>query len=161
LSREQGEIRLVLHWQGDVHTELTVRGRRRGEHKLCTPAPIIEAVQLLSRIGSDEKIAGWLNHQQLRTGKGNFWTKAAVATLRSNRSFPVYSLERRKAEGWMTLTEAAAHLGISNTTLRHAAEAHEIPALHPLPLGPWIFKREDLQTTAANRVVQRAQRRRE
>ena len=158
---EQGEIRLVLHWQGDVHTELTVRRRRHGQNSLHTAASTVEAVQLLSRIGSDEQIAGWLNHHQLRTGKGNFWTKAAVASLRSKRSFPVYSPDRRKAEGWMTLKEAAAHLGISNTTLRYAAEAQEIPALHPLPLGPWIFKREDLETTAAKEVVQRARRRRE
>jgi len=161
VHREQGEIRLVLHWQGDVHTELTVRSRRRGENRAGTPAPIVEAVQLLSRIGSDEQIASWLNHQQLRTGRGNFWTNAAVASLRNTRSFPAYSPERRKMEGWMTLKEAAAHLGISTTTLRHAAEAHEIPALHPLSLGPWIFKREDLETTAAREVVQRVRRRRE
>jgi len=161
VHREQGEIRLVLHWQGDAHTELTVRSRRRGENRARTPAPIVEAVQLLSRIGSDEQIAGWLNHQQLRTGKGNFWTNAAVASLRNTRSFPAYSPERRKVEGWMTLKEAAAHLGISTTSLRQAAEAHKIPALHPLSLGPWIFKREDLETTAAKEVVQRVRRRRE
>jgi len=61
----------------------------------------------------------------------------------------------------MTLKEAAAHLGISTTSLRQAAEAHKIPALHPLSLGPWIFKREDLETTAAKEVVQRVRRRRE
>jgi excisionase family DNA binding protein len=161
VHREQGEIRLVLHWQGDVHTELTVRSRRPGENRARTPAPIVEAVQLLSRIGSDEQIAGWLNHQQLRTGRGNFWSNVAVASLRNTRSFPAYSPERRKVEGWMTLKEAAAQLGISTTTLRHAAEAHEIPALHPLSLGPWIFNREDLETTAAREVVQRVRRRRE
>jgi predicted site-specific integrase-resolvase len=61
----------------------------------------------------------------------------------------------------MTLNEAAAHLGISNTTLRHAAEAQKISALHPLPLGPWIFKRDDLETITAREIVQRARRRRE
>jgi excisionase family DNA binding protein len=61
----------------------------------------------------------------------------------------------------MTLKEAAAYLGISNTTLRYAAEANEIPALHPLPLGPWIFRRDDLETTNAKQVVQRTRRRRE
>lgn len=161
LSPEQGEIHVVLHWQGGVHTELAVRGRRQGQTKACTPAAIVEAVQLLSRIGSDEQIARWLNQQQLRTGKGNLWTKTAVTSLRSSRSFPVYSPERRKGEGWMTLKEAAAHLGISTTTLRHAAEAHELPALHPLQLGPWIFKREDLQTTAASQIVERTRRRRQ
>lgn len=161
VCREEGEIRLVLHWQGDVHTELTVRRRRHGQNGLHTAAPTVEAVQLLSRIGSDEKIAGWLNQHQLRTGKGNFWTKAAVASLRSKRSFAAYSSEGRKAEGWMTLNEAAACLGISSTTLRYAAEANEIPSLHPLPRGPWIFKRDDLVTQPAKKLVQRSRRRRE
>ena len=158
---EQGEIRLALHWLEDLHTELTVRRRRHGQNSLHTAASTVEAVQLLSRIGSDEQIAGCLNHHQLSIGKGNFWTNAAVASLRSKRSFPVYSPERRKAEGWMTLNEATAQIGISTTTLRYAAEAQEIPALHPLPVGPWIFKREDLETTAAKAAVQRARRRRE
>jgi DNA invertase Pin-like site-specific DNA recombinase len=158
---EAGEIRLVLHWQGDVHTELTVRRRRRGQNRLHTAASTVTAVQLLSRIGSDEQIAGWLNHHQLRTGKGNFWTKSLVASLRSKRAFPAFSVARRKAEGWMTLKAAAAYLGISNTTLRYAAEANDIPALHPLPLGPWIFRRDDLETPTAKQVVQRARRRRE
>jgi hypothetical protein len=144
-----------------VHTELTVRRRRHGQNGLHTAAPTVEAVQLLSRIGSDEKIAGWLNQHQLRTGKGNFWTKAAVASLRSKRSFAAYSSEGRKAEGWMTLNEAAACLGISSTTLRYAAEANEIPSLHPLPRGPWIFKRDDLVTQPAKKLVQRSRRRRE
>jgi DNA invertase Pin-like site-specific DNA recombinase len=157
---EAGEIRLVLHWQGEVHSELTVRRRRRGQNGLQTPASTVEAVQLLSRLGSDEQIAGWLNQHQLRSGKGNFWTKALVASLRSTRKLPAYSIERRKTEGWMTLTEAAAHLGVSNTTLRLAAEANMIPALHPLPFGPWIFKRDDLATPAAKSIVQRARSRR-
>jgi hypothetical protein len=157
---EEGEIRLVLHWQGDVHTELTVRRRRRGQNGLHTATPTVEAVQLLSRIGSDEKIAGWLNAHQLRTGKGNCWTKAAVASLRSKRSLPAYCAEARRAEGWMTLNEAADYLGISSTSLRHAAETNAIPSLHPLPLGPWIFKRADLETPAASEIVHQAHRRR-
>ena len=60
----------------------------------------------------------------------------------------------------MTLTEAAAYLGISNTALRHAAEAQEVSSVHPLPLGPWIFKKEDLQTVAAQELIRRVHGRR-
>ena len=157
---EAGEIRLVLHWQGGLHTELVVSRRRCGQNGLHTVASTVEAVEWLSRIGSDEQIAGWLNLHQLRTGKGNFWTKALVASLRSKRKFPSYSAERREAEGWMTLTEAAVYVGISSTALRHAAEAQEVSAVHPLPLGPWIFKKKDLQTVAAQELIRRVHGRR-
>jgi len=156
-----GEIQLVLHWQGGVHSELTVPRRRRGQNRLHTAAPIVEAVQILSRISADDKIAGWLNQHQLRTGKGNYWTQAGVASLRSKRGLPAYSNEHRQREGWMNLGQAAAFLGISSTTLRLAAEAHRIPALHPLPGGPWVFKREDLQTPSAQELVKRVQTRRQ
>jgi Cytochrome bd terminal oxidase subunit II len=37
--------------------------------------------------------------------------------------------------------QGAKLLGIAPKTLRRAAEAGEIEALHPLPDGPWIFAR--------------------
>lgn len=156
-----GEIRVVIHWQGGVHSELNLPQRRHGQNRLHTAAPIVEAVEILSRICADEQMAGWLNQHQLRTGKGNFWTKEAVASLRSKRSLPAYSSERQQSEGWMTLKNAAAVLGISTTTLRLAAQRNRIPALHPLPCGPWIFKREDLQTPAAKELATQVQRRRQ
>jgi hypothetical protein len=55
----------------------------------------------------------------------------------------------------MNLTQGAAFLGISPKTLRLAAEQREIEALHPLPDGPWLFKRSALQTEAASHLVER------
>ena len=60
----------------------------------------------------------------------------------------------------MTLTEAAAHLGLCTRTLRNAVERGKVKALHPLPEGPWIFKREDLADPGAVAVVQRVRQRR-
>jgi hypothetical protein len=54
----------------------------------------------------------------------------------------------------MTLTEAARYLGISSMPLRKAAERGEVAALHPLPDGPWVFQRQELDTDKAQRVVQ-------
>ena len=56
-----------------------------------------------------------LHHQESRRLQQAMKDRAAVTSLRSSRSF-----------------------GISTTTLRNAAEAHELPALHPLQVGPWI-----------------------
>ncbi len=56
----------------------------------------------------------------------------------------------------MNLTEASRYLHISSRTLRLAVEKGEIDGEHPLPDGPWLFKRENLQTERARRLVERA-----
>jgi DNA invertase Pin-like site-specific DNA recombinase len=157
---EAGEIELTLHWKGGIHTRLKVPRRRHGQNRRHTAHSIVEAVQLLTRICPDDRVAAWLNRNDLRTGQGNYWSQTAVASLRSKRGWSRYSAELRQAEGWMTLTEAAAFLGICTTTLRLAVEHNEIPGLHPLPKGPWIFKREDLQHSTAKQLVERVHRRR-
>jgi len=154
---EASEILLTIHWKGGVHSEIRVPRRRRGENRLHTVSSTVEAVRLLTRISSDEQIAAHLNRNNLRTGKGNRWTQSAVVSLRTKRNLPKYSAERRQAEGWMTLTQAASFLGISTTSLRQAVERHEIPASHPLPDGPWIFQRTELQRDKAKQLVERIQ----
>jgi hypothetical protein len=157
---EAGEILLIIHWKGGIHTELRVPRRRHGQNRRHTATSTVEAVRLLTRICPDDQIASWLNRNDLRTGQGNYWTQSAVASLRKKRGLPRYSAECQQAEGWMTLTQAAAYLGISTTTLRLAVEHQEIEALHPLPDGPWIFQREDLQHSTTKQLVERVQRRR-
>ena len=154
---EAGEILVTIHWRGGVHSELRVPRRRRGQNRLHTVSSTVEAVRLLTRILSDEQIAAYLNRNDLRTGKGNRWTESAVASLRKKRNLPKYSAECRQAEGWMTLTQAASFLSISTTSLRLAVERHEIEAIHPLPDGPWIFQREELQREKAKQLVERIQ----
>jgi DNA invertase Pin-like site-specific DNA recombinase len=152
-----GQIILVIHWKNGVHTELRLARRRRGQ-TTHTSKGIVKAVEALSRICSDDVIAGALNRNGLRTGRGNRWTKERVAFLRSYNKIPVHSSGRRQAEGWMNLTEAASHLGVSARTLRLAVGRGEIAGEHPLSDGPWIFRRQDLQTRTAISVAQRAKR---
>jgi hypothetical protein len=63
--------------------------------------------------------------------------------------------------GWKhgspTCRRAAARLlQVAPKTLRIAAEAGEIEALHPLPDGPWIFSRAVLSTAPARAITERA-----
>lgn len=151
-----GEISLVIRWKGGIHTELRVRRRRRGQNSLHTSADIVEAVEALTRTCPDKIIAGVLNRNGLRTGKGNRWTQQRVTSLRCKRKIENYSSERQKLEGWMNLTQAAAYVGVSGKTLRRAVERGEIKACHPLPDGPWIFKRKELDGPSARAVIDRA-----
>jgi hypothetical protein len=129
LDEQDGQIILVVHWMGGVHTELRLPRRRRGQRN-STAAKIVEAVRALALVCSDDVIAGLLNRNGLRTGHGNRWTRERVTSLRSHYEIPVYRSETAEAEGWMNLTQAAASLGISPKTLRLAAEQREIEALY-------------------------------
>jgi hypothetical protein len=153
------EITAVVHWKGGVHTELRMARRRRGHSRAHTPKEIVEAVKVLTRICSDDFIAGTLTRNRLLTGRGNRWTRERVVSLRSHHGIPCYSQDRRQAEGWLTLTEAAAQLGISGVTLRLAIERGEIEAEHPLTDGPWVLNRRGLETLAAAQLVERSRMR--
>ena len=155
---EGGEIIAVIHWKGGVHTELRMPRRRRGHSRAHTPKEVVEAVRILTRICSDDMIAGTLTRNGLLTGMGNRWTRERVISLRSHHSIPSYCEDRRRAEGWLSLTEAAAHLGVSGITLRLSIERGEIEAEHPLPEGPWVLNRRALETISAAQLVERAHR---
>jgi hypothetical protein len=58
------ELVLTLHWKGGTHTELRLPRRRRGQCSTQTSRELIEAVGVLSRICSDDLIAGILNPQR-------------------------------------------------------------------------------------------------
>src|SRR3954447_7699721 len=160
MDPEGGEIVAVLHWKGGVHTEVRMPRRRRGYSRAHTPKEIVDAVNVLTRICSDGMIAGTLTRNGLFTGMGNRWTRERVVSLRSHHGIPCYNEERRHAEGWLTLTEAAAQLGVSGITLRLAIERGEIEAVHPLTAGPWILNRRALETIAAVQLVERSTRKR-
>ena len=158
VDAEAGEIILTLHWKGGVHTELRLPRRRRGQNSSQTSKEAVEAVRVLARICSDDLIAGVLNRNGLQTGRGNRWTRERVIALRSYHEIPCYSVERRRAEGWMNLTEAATSLSLSGRTLRLAVERGEIEAEHPLADGPWVINQRALETDAAARFVERVRR---
>jgi hypothetical protein len=154
-----GEVILTIHWKGGVHTELRVPRRRRGQNISHTSPEIVEAVRTLAHICSDDLLASALNRSGLLTGRGNRWTRERVTALRTYHEIPCYDPDRRKAEGWMNLTEAASVLGISARTLRLAVERGEIEADHPLADGPWVFQRSVLEMPTAAALVARVRRR--
>jgi hypothetical protein len=155
VDSQGGEIIAVVHWKGGVHTELRVPRQRRGYSRAHTPQEIVNAVRVLVRICSDDTIAGALTRSGLVTGMGNRWTRERVTSLPSHHGIPSYSAERCKAEGWLTLTEAANQLQISGITLRLAIERGEIEAEPPLANGPWVINRRALETEKAVRFVER------
>jgi len=157
---EEGWIDATIHWKGGIHTQRRLRRRRHGESAGHTKPETCEAITALVNILPDEAIAGILNKNGLLTGRGNRWTRSHVCSFRGKRGIAAYNASTREREGWMTLTEAAGQLGISALPLRKAIERGEIPAIHPLPNGPWILKRADIETDDAQALAKQTKQRR-
>jgi hypothetical protein len=155
IDADAGEVILVIHWKGGVHTELRLPRRRRGQNSTQTSKDIIEAVRMLARICPDDLLASVLNRNRLLTGHGNRWTRERVVSLRTKHDIPRCDRDRREMAGWMNLKEAAHVLGLTPKTLRIAVERGEIEAAHPLPDGPWVFQRSTLTTPAAAALTAR------
>ena len=157
LDETTREIVLTIHWVGGVHTEHRLPRRRRGQRN-STPDNIVEAVRALALIARDDVIASVLNRNGIKTGHGNRWTRERVTSLRSSHRIPVHRPADGGREPWLNLTRAASMLGVAPKTLRLAAERGEIEGLHPLPDGPWLFRRVDLEGPAAHALRESARR---
>lgn len=155
IDDDASEIVLLIHWAGGVHTDLRLPKRRKGQRN-STSADIIAAVRELVLIANDDLIAGILNRNGLVTGHGNRWTRERVTALRSHHRIPVFRTATDGHAPWLNLSQAARHIGVAPKTLRIAAEAGEIEGIHPLPEGPWIFSRTELDGSAAHHLAKRA-----
>ena len=130
IDADAAEIVLLVHWVGGVHSEIRLPRRRRGQ-RTSTSADVIAAVRQLVLIANDNLIAGILNRNGLVTGYGNRWTRERVTSLRSHHRIAVYKPAEDGIEPWLNLGKAARLLHVAPKTLRLAAEAGEIEALHP------------------------------
>ena len=154
IDPEAAEIVLVVHWIGGVHSEIRLPRRRRGQRN-STSADVIAVIRQLVLIANDDLIAGILNRNGLVTGYGNRWTRERVTSLRSHHRIAVYKPADDGIELWLNLSKAARLLHIAPRTLRLAAQAGDIDAIHPLPDGPWIFNRAVLSSSPAQAITER------
>src|SRR5260370_35140370 len=81
---------------------------------------------------SDEDIAASLNRMRMPTGQGKTWTAHRVSSLRRVHGIRAYrSAEKNGA--WLTMTEAAKGLCVSNHAIRHPSKGGGLAADH---VGP-------------------------
>ena len=147
IDEEASEVELVVHWKGGVHSRLRVRRRRTGQHSAAASPDTVNAIRVLARVCKDETIASFLNRNGLLTGRGNRWTKERVTALRSYRKIPRHTAENQSKGRWLNLSQAAAYVGVATKTLRRAVQRGDVAALHPLPVGPWVFEVHELDRT--------------
>src|SRR5436305_1451031 len=112
------DVVLTVHWRGGQHSELRVRKPRAGEHGCATTEDALAVMRSMAGRWSDEHIAASLNRMGLPTGQGKTWTAHRVSSVRRVRGIHAYRSAEKDGE-WLTMTEAAKALGVTNHAIRH------------------------------------------
>ena len=116
------EVILTVHWRGGQHSQLRVRKPKPGEHGCRTPEDALAVMRSMAARWSDEDVAASLNRMGMRTGQGKSWTAHRVSSLRRVHGIRAYRSAEKDGE-WLTLSEAAAKLGISHHRMRALLKA--------------------------------------
>jgi excisionase family DNA binding protein len=144
-SSEADTVRLVLHWQGGDHTELTLAKTRTGQHRYVTDTDTVELIRSLARVQPDAMIASILNRIGRRTAHGQSWNTRRVCSVRHGHAIEVYREGERQARGEVSVSEAASMLGVTETTVLKMIRQKQLPATHACVNAPWILLKEDVE----------------
>jgi DNA invertase Pin-like site-specific DNA recombinase len=148
----EGEtICLILHWQGGDHTKVEFQKIGTGRHRYVTDDDLVEIVRILARIEPDARIASILNRNQRRTAHGQAWTVKRICSLRNNHTIPVYREGERQARGEMSVSECAAALSVTPTTVLRLIRLKQLPASQACVSAPWILCKADVERCVSER----------
>jgi excisionase family DNA binding protein len=143
LDEEAREVVVTIHWRGGQHSRLRVRKPRTGEHGCRTPEEALAVMGHKAARWSDEDIAASLNRMGLRTGQGKTWTARRVGSIRKVHGLHAYR-SAEKDGAWLTMTEAATKLGVTNHVIRRLIKERILPAEQVVAGAPYQIRAADL-----------------
>ena len=154
---EAREVVLTIHWRGGQHSQLRVRKPRTGEHGCATSEDALAVMRSMAGRWSDEHIAASLNRMGLPTGQGKTWTAHRVSSVRRVRSIHAYK-SAEKDGAWLTMSEAAKALGVTNHTIRRLIKGGVIAAVQVVPGAPYQIRANDLASDKVKIAIARKDR---
>ena len=148
------EVVLTIHWRGGQHSQLRVRKPKTGEHGCRTSDEAIAVIKSMASRWSDADIAATLNRMGIPTGQGKTWTAHRVSSLRRVRGIHAYRSAEKDGE-WLTMTEAAATLGVTHHRIRRLIADRIITAEQVVPGAPYQIRAADLQDDRVLAAIKR------
>jgi DNA invertase Pin-like site-specific DNA recombinase len=149
-ERHSSSHRLILHWAGGIHTELSVERNPSGQHRRRAERTVIDLVSELTKVCPDKAIAAILNRLGYKTGQEKSWNASRVAGLRGYHKIEPF----QKQDGWVTREQAAELLKVSNTVIKRLIREQVLPATQVVLCAPWVIDRKDLELPAVQAQVQ-------
>ena len=151
------EVVLTIHWRGGQHSQLRVRKPKSGEHGCRTPEDALAVMRSMASRWSDEDIAASLNRMGMPTGQGKTWTAHRVSSVRRVNGIHAYRSAEKNGE-WLTMSEAAATLGVTHHRIRRLIKDGILPADQVVPDAPWQIQASDLHDERVAAALKRADR---
>jgi len=143
LDDSSGEIVLTVHWKGGQHSELRTRKPKSGEHRRRASKEADAVIRSMAGKWPDDQIAASLNRMGIRTGQDRSWTAVVVGSYRARHGIHAYR-SAEKDNQWLTMSEAAAKLGVTNHVIRALIKNDLLPAEQVVPGAPYQIRAEDL-----------------
>ncbi|WP_228121894.1 helix-turn-helix domain-containing protein [Variovorax paradoxus] len=137
------EVVLTIHWRGGQHSQVKVIKPRSGEHGCRTPDEALAVMRSMASKWSDEHIAATLNRMGLPTGQGKTWNAHRVSSVRMVNDIRAYRSAHKDGE-WLTMSEAAAKLGVNNRRIRRLIKEGLLPAEQVVARAPYQIRASDL-----------------
>jgi excisionase family DNA binding protein len=157
VDEEAREIVLVIHWKGGQHSELRLRKPQIGEHRCRTSEDAIAIMRSMAGRWSDEEIAASLNRMGMPTGQGKTWNAHRVSSLRRVRGIHAYRSAEKNGE-WLTLSEAAAYLGVNHHQVRRLIKMGILTTEQVMPGAPHQIPASALQEKTVAAALKRKDR---
>lgn len=151
------EVILTIHWQGGQHSQLRIRKPKTGEHGCGTPDEALAIIRSMATRWSDQNIAASLNRMGIRTGQGKTWTAHRVSSIRRVRDIHAYKSAEKDGD-WLTMSEAAKVLDVTNHVIRRLINDRVLPAEQVVPDAPWQIRASDLRSDAVTAALTRKHR---
>lgn len=143
VDEDKREIILTIHWRGGQHSQLRVPKPKSGEHGCRTPEEALAVMRSMATRWSDEQIAASLNRMGIPTGQGKTWNANRVRSLRIVHGIRAYRSAEKDGQ-WLTMSEAAAKLGVTNHRIRRLIKEHILAAEQVVPGAPFQIRAADL-----------------
>ena len=154
IDEQSGEIVLVIHWKGGQHSEVRTRKPKSGEHRRRASDEALAIVRAMASRWPDDQIAASLNRMGLRTGQGNSWTARRVRSLRTTHCIAAYRSADKEGQ-WLTMSEAARELRVTNHVIRRLIREEDLPAQQVVPRAPYQIQAADLHTERVKAALTR------
>ena len=138
------EVVLTIHWRGGQHSQLRVRKPKSGEHGCRTPDDALAVMRTMATRWSDEDIAASLNRMGMPTGQGKTWTAHRVSSVRRVNGIHAYRSAEKTGE-WLTMSEAASKLGVTNHKIRRLIKDRILAAEQVVPGAPFQIRAGELE----------------
>jgi hypothetical protein len=148
------EVVLVIHWRGGHHSELRVRKPKSGEHRKRASVETDKVIRDMATKWTDEHIAATLNRMGAKTGQGQTWNASRVSSYR--RKHEIVGYESAVKDGkCLTMSEAAAKLGVTAHEIRRLITSGVLPARQVVEDAPWQIMATDLKLPEVREALRR------